>query len=233
MKKIGAITPIWNQEIFLKPHFDMLSSLDKHVVMIQPAPLGQYQQEHGIGEKPDRSEQLIKEMYPNVEIHYGRGHKEFNEELYNEILAYVQDMDIVFRLDVDMFFTEEDWNKLLEYIQMVDADAFLMNFKRNSINYYADYDHGAMDAEEFDPIAFNPKYPLEWRSGLIAGGDMHNIISIDKWMCHHCRGWNKPKSIGKDWVKDHEEWVKKYNGWHKMPEEIRTKLELWQKQLKK
>ena len=46
MKKIGSITPIWNQELFIKPHFSMLKDLDRNLVLMQPGPLPQYKNEH-------------------------------------------------------------------------------------------------------------------------------------------------------------------------------------------
>lgn len=239
-RKIGAITPLWNQELFLGPHFRMLSELDKHVAMFQPGPLGQYQEEHGIGEEPDRTFSLVRKLFPEVEIKYSKGHKEFSHRLYNEILPHVQDMDIVFRLDVDMLFTDKDWSQLLQYIRSTNFDVYRVNFTTNSPNYYitGDYDHGVMDALEEDPIAFNPKSPLIWSGRLDYPSDHQVTIEPDlyggwgRWRMHHFRGWNKPKSTPEGWEKDKEDWVKQYGGWVSCPKEIRDKMSAWQTELK-
>jgi len=237
MRRIGAITPVWNQQAFIKPHFEMLKQLDKHVVMFQPGPLGQYQKEHGIGEKPDKSFSIIRKLFPEVTIKYSKGHDEFSHQLYNEILPHVQDCDIVFRLDVDMFFLQKDWDKLLNFIRSTEYDCYRVNFATHSPNYYVDYDHGVMDALERDPIAFNPKLPLIWDGTLSYPSYNQTTIGYDApgswkdWRMHHLRGWNKPKSTGDGWIEAHEEWVKQYGEWFSLPRELKEKIELWQKQL--
>lgn len=250
-RKIGSITPIWNQELWIKPHFEMLSKLDKNVVVLHERPLPNYHKEHGYGAEPDSSEKLIREMFPKVEIYkseYPEG-KEFSAELYNECLKYVQDCDIVFRLDPDMFFEDKVWEDFLQYIQDTDYDAYRMDFAKDSINYYmtGDFDHGLKDAQEHDPLAFNPKYRLEtpivvkngvakaYQFQFFHGNDC--IIDFPGFFCHHFRGWNKPKSTPNPEWKNTEyarEALSLYGDdgdWYTCPQSIRDKIEPWLKKL--
>lgn len=237
MKKIGSITPIWNQEIFLKPHFEMLSKLDRNVVLIQKGPLPNYDQ-HGIGSSADRSESILRSQFPNVEIYYSNidVDKDFRCELYNEGLKMMQDCDLVFRLDPDMFFLEEDFDSLVELVREVDAPCFRMDFAKDSINYYGtwDFDHGLKDAKEMDPLVVDPKFMF---TGILDyPAEPQFNINIDGWMCHHLRGWNKPKSTKSDWYltegAQNAFRASSNNGkWFSVPDEIRLKLENWKKEL--
>lgn len=235
MKKIGSITPIWNQEIFLKPHFEMLSKLDRNVVILQNHALDGYAQ-HGIGSEPDRSQKILKEMFPNVEVYRTKENiSQFGAKLYNEGLEMMQDCDLVFRLDPDMFFLEKDFDLLLEILQEVDSNCFRMDFRKDSINYYItwDYEHGLKDAREMDALVVNPK---NFFTGLIDyPGDSVNI-NIPDWICHHLRGWNKPITVPDNWVNS-EAGRRAFEStedrkWHTVPDEIRNKLENWREELK-
>lgn len=240
VRKIGSVTPIWNQELWIKPHFEMLSKLDKNVVLLHERPLPNYHKEHGYSIEPDLSEKILREQFPNVEIYkseYPEG-KEFGADIYNEGLKYVQDCDIVFRLDPDMFFEETVWGNLLKHIQETEYDCYHMNFPKGSVNYYmtGDFEHGLMDAQEFDPLAFSPKFELEevLRCSSTKG---HYIFSPQDYFCHHFRGWNKPKSTpNPEWKKSEfaREAFQLYgnNGeWYQCPEEIRMKLQSWLEEL--
>ena len=242
-RKIGSITPIWNQELWIGPHFEMLSKVDKNVVVIHERPLPNYEKEHGYSKNPDLSEKLLKKYFPKVEIYksqYPEG-KEFGADVYNECLQYVQDCDIVFRLDPDMFFEDQVWLDLLSYIQNTTYDCYRMDFANDSTNYYmtGDFNHGLKDAQEFDMLAFNPKFPLESPHGTLEyphGNDV--VIKFPNFYCHHFRGWNKPKSTpNSEWK--HSDYARTMlplygnsGDWYLCPESIRNKIILWMQGLK-
>ena len=240
-RKIGSITPIWNQELFLKPHFEMLSKLDKNVVLLHERPLPDYHKEHGYSTKPDLSEKILRKYFPNVEIYkseYPEG-KEFGADIYNEGLKYVQDCDIVFRLDPDMFFEDQVWDDLLSYIQNTNYDYYQMDFAQDSIDYYetGKYSFGVKDAKEMDPLAFSPKYELTNPHGTFewAWGN-ETIIKFPGFFCHHFRGWNKPKSTPVGWHNgDYARTMLELYGndgeWHNVPKSIQEKEEKWLKEL--
>lgn len=238
---------MWNQELWIKPHFDMLSKLDFNLVAIHREPLPSYHREHGYSRKADRSEEYLKKYFPDVKLIESTypAHMDFRAELFNEGLEQLQDYDIVFRLDPDMFWTEKNWEKMLDYIRETDFDAYRMDFAPDSINYYmtGDFDHGLKDAKEHDILAVNPKKMFEYyedQLSVIPLGWPHDNDTFFKWedfMCHHFRGWNKPKSTpNPQWLEKPgtQEAFKEYNNngeWFKCPEEIRKPVEEWYKEL--
>lgn len=243
-RKIGSITPIWNQEMWIKPHFKMLSKLDKNVVIIHKRPLPNYKNEHGYSDVPDKSEEILRSEFPNVEIYYSEypEGKEFGADIYNEGLKYLQDCDIVFRLDPDMFFEDQVWEDLLSYVQNTTYDCYRMDFSNDSINYYmtGDFEHGLRDAQEMDPLAFNPKYKLDTPI-ITENGEStfymfqyshgnETIVKFPGFLCHHFRGWNKPKSTpNPEWkYGDYARTALQIYGndgdWYKCPQSIREKV---------
>lgn len=242
MKKIGTLTPIWNQELFLKPHFDMLMNADlyRHVVLMQKFPLPNYYREHGYSRRKDRSEEILNDMFPRVEIYESNfpPNTEFSAPLYNEGLQMMQECDIVLRLDPDMLWTQKDFNRFIDYIQETDFDSYRMDFPNDSINYYVTgrFDLGLHDAQETDALGVNPKYMF---SGVLdySGKKPTNIVKLDNWVCHHFRGWQKPKSTPPDWAERivTKEYIQKYgnNGkFFECPKEIRIIMEDWMEELK-
>lgn len=237
-RKIGSVTPIFAQELFIKPHFDMLSSLDRNVVLLQERPLPNYKKEHGYPDKPDLSEKILRDYFPKVEIfpsHFPEN-TEFSAELYNEGLRLMEACDIVLRLDPDMFFTKDDWAAFIDYIDKTDFDCYRLDFYNDSINYYmtGDFSHGLKDAQEFDPLAVNPKRLFQ--NVLDYPRENETLVNIEDFMMHHFRGWNKPKSTPTDWHLYPEvfELVDKYgdNGkWFVCPDEIKNMIEPWLKEL--
>lgn len=232
-RRIGSITPIWNQQRFIRPHFDFISRLDKNLVLLGNEPWNLYKQEHGYPEQADNSEALIRKHFPKTQFHRASFRQGWLADLYNEGLELMQDCDLVLRLDCDMMFLEHDWEMFLYFLQETDFPVYKMNFSKNSINYYITerYDRGLMDAKEFDILAIDPKLrfdvkfimqtpegikemtreeekivPKEWGRNWI---DLHSpersyTIEWDGWMCHHFRGWNKPLSVTADWDKSED-----------------------------
>lgn len=238
MRKIGTLTPIWNQELFIKPHFEMLSTLDRNVVLMQPGPLPQYYNEHGYSRHKDMSEPILEMYFPQVEIFPGQfpTTMDFQAALYNEGLALMEDCDIVLRLDPDMLWTKKDWTAFVDLLRNTDYDCYRMDFANDSVNYYmtGDFNHGLKDAQEFDPLAVDPRkrftgvldYPIQ----------NPHLIKLPGWVCHHFRGWQKPKSTPPDWADKHvsKEYVQQFGnkgGWYECPDEIRITMEDWMSEL--
>lgn len=238
MKKIGSITPMWNQELFIGPHFKMLSKLDKNVVVMHKQPLSDYKQDHYLDNEPDRSEKIIRTMFPDAKVYDSNYDGPFRAEVYNQCLQYVQDCDIVLRLDPDMIFEEEKFDNFIEAIRETDFDAYRFNFKDCSVNYYitGDFNHGLKDAQENDILAFNPKIKF---TGIIDYPSQNQCIlnKPEKFFFHHFKGWNKPKSTPDDWAEKNpnvRRLLAEYgdNGlWFQCPAPIRTTMEEWLEEL--
>ena len=166
-------------------------------------------------------------MYP-PELDFGAG-------LYNEGLRLMQDCDIVLRLDPDMLWTKKDWEAFINLIRTTDFDCYRMDFEKNSINYYmtGDFEHGLKDAKEFDALAVDPKKLF---TGILDYPSVnHTLINLPDWMCHHFRGWNKPKSTPSDWhTRIEKAYVDEFGdkgGWFQCDPEVRRTMEAWLKEL--
>lgn len=239
MRKIGSITPLWNQELFIKPHFNMLKDLDRNLVLVHDRPLPSYKNEHGYSTRKDLSEQILREQFPHVELVDALYPPEldFMAGLYNEGLRLMQDCDIVLRLDPDMLWNEKDWKAFVNLLRTTNNDCYRMDFANDSINYYmtGDFDHGLKDAQETDPLAVDPH--RMFTGVLDYRGTNEAIIKLPGWMCHHFRGWNKPKSTPATWHQTVEEvYVKKFGndgGWFKCDPEVRKNMEEWLQELNK
>lgn len=237
-RRIGTITPLWNQELFIKPHFEMLKDFDRNLVLIQERPLPSYRENHGYSIKPDLSVEILKTQFPNVELQKAMYPPEldFTAGLYNEGLLLMQDCDLVLRLDPDMLWNKRDWKAFVEYLYSTDFDCYRMDFAKDSVNYYEtrQYHYGLKDAMEMDALAVDPKTLFTGVLDYSATNPV--IINLgNNWTCHHWRGWNKPKSTPQGWHKTlPSEYLKKYgnNGnWFRCPDEIKNTMEEWLEEL--
>lgn len=207
--RIASFTPIWNAELFVKPHFTMLSELEKNIVLYNPTPWPVYR-DYSYESTPDNSIEMIQSMFPHVEI------IETDKFGYPELVSLAKellgDFDIITRLDVDMLLTKHDWMMALDYMRNHPFTSYFTKWSAHTINYYADWDHGLKDAEEQDHIflpVHNPaiEYEIDW----------------DGWMIHHFRGWNKPKSVGKGFFDQQNIRLayERHPQWFSAPQEIR------------
>jgi hypothetical protein len=208
-------------------------------VLLQNGVLPSYRDNHGYSDKPDKSEEILRKYFPEVEIQqsaYDHNH-DFRCELYNEGLTLLKDYDIVLRLDPDMLWTEKDFDTMIDYMRTTDFDCYRMNFHKDSINYYTtwDYSHGMKDAAEFDPLGVSPKKMF---TGIVDYSEENNTIMNfgDGWTCHHFRGWNKPKSTPKWWFiqQNAVDAVKQFGDkgkWIQCPDNIKERIEWWKKEV--
>lgn len=217
-KTIGSITPIWNAELFIEPHFEMLSKLDRNIVLFNKEPWPTYAKEH-YDTQQDASIEMIKRLFPRVEIY--ETSFTWGADLFNQGLEILKDCDMVFKFDVDMLLTSENWDRLLDFIHNTGYDYYNLDWSTHTINYYADFEHGLKDALEKDPIAVSPKGRFNGIIDYVT--DRPYLIDWDDWVIHHFRGWNKPKSVVKGWQdqENFKEAYKNYGPWLSCPEEIR------------
>jgi len=197
MRKIGSITPIWNNEIFIKPHFTMLSNLNRNVVILGEKPWDEYAKDFNISSVKDKSEEILKNDFPKVKIIKDRvGH--FCGGLFNQGLEELSDMDIVLKLDVDMLFEKKDWDRLIDFLSGTDYDAFRLDYYECSKTYAYGTKCGSKHNEfEKDYIAVSPRN--QFGSGLIYPSKKEYLINWPDFTCHHMRCW-KPsqRNINRD-----------------------------------
>lgn len=220
MRKIGALLYNWNQEPFIKAHLDMLTKhVDKTVVVLEQVPLGQYAKEH-YGYVKDKSEEIVKN-YPGVEWYEDTFVGEFGSDFLNSGLKYVQDCDIILRLDSDMLMTEENLSRLIKFIRETDYDCYRLDWAPYIINYYVTgrFDLGVFDSlEEYQPMAINPKHTL---SDAVTYPDTNSYkIEWEDFYIHHLRGWRNCFPEGWEKTKPAKDLIKEYKGFVKLPDEL-------------
>jgi len=227
-RRVASVTFIYNHEPFIIPHFTMLSNLDHNFAFVGDKPLQGYDSEHGTSAVKDRSEELIREKFPHVEIVHHSYDGVFCSELYNAVSHIFENYDIVLRLDPDMFFTDSDWSRLINFIREGNQDSYYVNYPKCSINYYMDFDHGLQDAMECDLIGYDPKKKL---TGILDyPSEKPYVINWNNFMIHHFRGWNKPKSVTPNWPNEDYGRMAFFNysndgDWFHCPQEIRDKFD--------
>jgi len=201
MKTICLVTALYSDDVFIKPHYKMAVGVDKRIALIGKRPWPVHEIDHGVvaGAKP---EEIIRKYYPDVEIRYTdlcadsseHGIWETMANFYNHFIEIAKDYDYVTRFDVDMLFTEQDWNKMITFVKNNNYDYYRLNCENNSINYYYDFEHGARDATEREPMVL--KTNQHFKCLVETEGGNGYTMEWPEWTCHHFRGWNKPKTYG-------------------------------------
>lgn len=223
--KIASITCIYKCDIFVKPCFDRLMNLDRNIVIYSDIPNPEYAKEHGNDQLQDDTIALIKKNYPKVEFYKANWPNNlgfmWNQGL--DILGNEYDYAILF--DPDMHFTKADYDKIIATVRNNSFESYTINFQNNSINYYMDFDHGLRDSGEGD-MDYIITTKRRFNDNLQVFGSKHRLNVT----MHHFRGWNKPKSVHKDW--ESTEYAKRafgahsdHGSWFKCPQEIRDQFD--------
>ena len=226
MKTVCSVTPLYDSDIFVKPHFRMMTGLDKRIALIGSRPWPNYEDEHGVGGNI-KTKEILEKDFPDVEIKYTDsvvgGGAWGMADFYNQSIKLATEYDYVTRFDVDMMFTKKDWKKMIDFVRNNDYDYYRMNFITSSINYYYDFDHGIRDGLEDDVMIIKTDNLFKPFLNPVAGDGY--LMGWENWTCHHFRGWNKPKSLGN--INKPNKYFKeldKRDEWVKCPKEIR---DLW------
>lgn len=232
MKKIASIILNWNMERFLVPHIEMIKPHVDKIIFIQcNRPFEPYRIEHNYDTKPDNSESIVRQKYPEIEV--------FNYEpedsdpammfsnAWNFGMSKLEDYDLVTKFDVDQFFTQEDLKTLFKAINFSIYKNYGLDWKYQSVNYHYDFDHGVMDQVEKDPLIIDPKYkfgPLLSYPFQIKIIDepimMHHFRSFKEWVTPDWLEFKVPSRYGV-YAKDLVEKYTPNKEWIKTPDEIK------------
>ena len=137
-------------------------------------------------------------------------------ELFNYALSLANDCDKVVTLHVDVVMTPIEWGKLLIYLKTTDYDVYKLDMPKCTINYYYDFEHGARNCLDIEPIAAKP---IIRYSHFYTVPPETKVTTIDFLTVHHFTGW-KPPAITKEWMDKNENW----QAWIPCPQEIRDKF---------
>jgi len=155
--RIASITCIFENEFFIKPHFNMISSLDENIVLIGRKPFKEYFNAGFVSSTPDNSEKIIRELYPKAHIVY-HDFDSFCGNLLNLGLSKARELncDMIIKLDVDMLLIKKDWSTFIQKVKESNHDCISLDYHKHTFVYKGDFEHG-IECSIFpcgnDPIA--------------------------------------------------------------------------------
>lgn len=223
MKRIASITPIYNNEYLIRPHFKMLADLDVNIVILGKKPWPEYKQVYGIKDVHDSSETILRTEFPHVHI-ITTEVNEFGADLLNPGVELAKQLgcDGVLKLDVDMILDSKDWKRLKERLYQ-PFESLALQYRKCTFCYFKDLDHGC-PGETFiglgsDIIALNTAH--RFVENLHCTTDIREEIAWDDFMVHHLVGF-KP-GVDDVWVENQR---KKFNiTWQSAPDSIKKLYE--------
>ena len=207
-----TVTLIRDSEKFILPHFQMYQGLKNYGLMVEEIIGG------AVGHKsPDKSEQMIKQRFPDIEIKKLPGRWEWGSPIFNEMIKFAED-DKVIMLHADVVLDKENFKKLTDFVESTDYDIYKVDMKKCWINYYGDLDHGLRDCLDCEPVAVKGTTRFRNFYDRLIG---EKEVVIDFITGYHFTGF-KGKFVG-DWNKsaEAEELAQIYGGWIKAPQEIK------------
>ena len=213
--KIAAVTIVRDSEKFIIPHLKMYKGVDRNIVLFPTKPITGGANGHS--DNPDNSLALIEKYCPEVEV-FKTDISTWGAELFNKALELASDCDKVVTLHADVILTDDNWNKLLNFLKITDYDVYKADMTKCWINYYHDFEHGARNCLDIEPIA--AKSTVRY-ANFYTVPQQTKVYTID-WpffTAHHFTGW-KPPATTKEWMKENENWQK----WTICPKEIRDKF---------
>ena len=208
--RIAAVTIVRDSEKFIIPHLKMYTGVDRNIVLFLESPIEGGAVGHS--DKPDSSLDLIAKYCPEVEVFKTKTSK-WGAGLFNEALRLASDCDKVVTLHADVVMNQTNWKMLLEYLKMTDYDVYKMDMPKCTINYYYDFEHGARNCLDVEPIA--AKSSVRYYYFYTCSEDT-KIDTIDWLTVHHFTGWKLPATT-KEWMEENKDWQE----WIPCPQEIR------------
>jgi len=228
MKKIASITCIFECEVFVKPHFKMISSLDENIVLVGRKPFKEYFEAGFVSDKPDKSEELIKKLYPKAHIIY-HDMDFFCGDLLNLGVDKAKELgcDVAIKLDIDMLMTKESWDYFINRIKTEDFEVFSLDYaNKTMVCKGGDFEH-MVECNIF-PIGIDPLVLNLHKARFIQRHNEDRAIMTNAYQATIDNLWN-PFMVYHftQWLrKDREDSLKYveslsgFKGWQKVPEEI-------------
>lgn len=216
--KIATVTPIWNNEQFLHPHFKMISELE-NIVILGEKPFPEYADVYKVSSVPDKSEDILRTEFPKVRILKATTN-EFGADLLNPGVELAEQLgyDLILKLDADMLLDKTNWRRLIDFLSDdLPFDVFRLNYRDNTMVYYKDFEHGA-PCRIAGPGAGSDIVALSTKNRFI--GNLHsdalceNTINWSDFIVHHFVGF-KPSFDVESFAK-----LRGITEWTKCPQEV-------------
>ena len=221
--KIASVTAVWNDERFIRAHFDMISKFDINIVLVGKKPFVDYLENGLVDSKPDRSREILEREFPHVRI-FEHDFEYFCGGLFNFGMEKARELgaDIIVKLDPDMLMSDDDWTRFMSQLHRDDWDTLLLDYANDTIAYKMDFDHGTK-ASIF-PVGLDPHAVrigesfVEEGVKIRASGRQKELRDI---MVHHFTGFRK----GVDEAELRRvESLQGFDGWQRCPEDIIAKF---------
>lgn len=232
--KIASITPIYNAELFVRPHFDMLKDLDINIVLNGLVPFTDYVENGVYKTERDNTIQILKEEYPHVHI-YDHSINHLGGEIFNLGMKYAKELgaDVIIKLDPDMFLLKQDWERLLKVIRDGNYEQLVLDFKKCTIVYKSDWNnfpnldfsHGVycdvFEGVGNDALVVKIDKKFIEKDNMVGVDGAYDIINWDNFYIHHFSGF-KPNCDEQEIIRIST--LPKFTGWIECPDEIKEKL---------
>jgi hypothetical protein len=236
MRRIASIILNWNMERFLVPHIEMLKPHSDKIIFVQCIkPFEPYRVEHNYSVIPDNSERIVREKYPEIDIHIydteDQNPMSMFSSAWNFGMSKLEDYDLVTKFDVDQFFTQADLKTFFNVLRTTEDNNYGLDWSKQSTNYHMDFDHGVRNEVERDPMVVNPRtkfgnllfYPHRMRM-IEEPIMMHHFRSWKEWVTQDWIDFKEPSRYGV-YAKDLVERYTPNNEWIKAPQEIKDLFE--------
>lgn len=197
--------------------------VDESIVLLGEKPFPAYKEAFGISDVPDRSEEILRGEFPKVYI-YPQVGESFGGPMLQDGLkkAKQHGVDVMLKLDADMFLTEEHFKRMIDIIQDTDFDSLQLNFQKNTFVYMGTLNLGvpcSIFPMGHDPIAVNTDDNftgdhLTWSTA----GTKKIQFEPDDVMIHHLVGFFRTDFKKLEWVES----LPNFPGWSSAPDEIKN-----------
>lgn len=226
-RRIGAVIPVYNRERYIGPFLEMMDDFGVTcAVTLGDAPWTASGGDEVL--EKDKTEKILDKYFSHMRIL--KGSYSHHKDSFNKGIEQLQDCDMIFVNDCDMFITLEDWNKGLEFIDKVweEADVFAINFENMIKEYYFNHNYGCM-AKPGGPMPIMAIKPdMRMRNMTSTEGGLEVVWDKDGPLYHHMRHC-KPTGSGKKYCVEPTPTIRNMDDFTPAPKEIINRIIKWEK----
>lgn len=224
--KIGAVVPVYNRERYIGPFLEMMD--DFGVTCAVTLGDGPWTSQGGDEIKqPDKTERILDKYFSHMRIL--KGTYNHHKDSLNRGIERLQDCDIVFVNDCDMFITKKDWNDGLDFIldNWNNYEIFAINFEKMIKEYYFSHLYGRVAKPGGYPPIMAIKSKVRMKSMIKTHGGEQIVWDVETIKYHHMR-YCKPTGSGKKYSNKPTSESYNMKDFTPVPKEITDRIEKWE-----
>lgn len=222
--KYGAVVCIYNRAWYILPFLDQMTSLGVEcVVALSNAPY--VNEGKSESKEPDNSEELCREYFPDVKI--VKGYYPHHRDSINAGMRELQNCDIIFINDCDIFLTQDGWKECFKFIESTFMHSiWKVDFEKMILEYYYDYNYGKGAKPGGLPPIMAVRKNINVKNMVTAEHGSDSIWNDTKVKIHHLRFCkNKYGNIGPLYTRPPQSGLDDYKP---APEEIINLFKKWE-----